>query len=140
MTEQDKLDVYIDQTLQIDREDPANSQRVLDITGAWKQRASEPPAIQPDWATTVREVMSHLDLGMPENPTQATSHILAALGTLNAAVAQANQQVQSLAVREDIIRQQSNVLDAVAMLVNLPNGKLYIDMVPLLQAIVEHPQ
>ena len=140
MTEDEKLDVYIDQTLQMDRSDPANAMRVHDITGAWKMRASEPAPLASGWRQTVAHVMQKLDLGVlteEDTPTSATGRLDAALDTIQNAIAQANIQVQKLAMRDEIIRNQSNILDAFAMILKLEQGKLYMDMVPMLRAIVE---
>ena len=137
MTEDQKLTVYIDETLQIDRNDAVNSQRIHDIVGAWKMRASEPPPITTDWSVTVREVLAFLQLPMAETPTQATGQIIAMLSTLRQAVDQANVNMQGLAYRDEVIKNQSNILDAFATLLKLENGKFYMDMVPMLQALVE---
>ncbi len=140
MTEDDKLNVYIDQTLQIDRNDPANSQRVHDITGAWKMRASEPPPLASGWRQVAAHVMQKLDLGMIDNetPSSATSRIDASIDVMRSAISQANEQVQSLALRDEIIRNHTNILDSFAMLLNLKSGSKYMDMVPMLQALVEN--
>jgi hypothetical protein len=135
MTEQEKLAVYIGQTLQIDAADPFYAQRVHDITGAWMMRANEPPPLATGWRQTVAHVMQRLDLGEPENPTQATSAINASLDTLMQAISQANQMVQTLATRDAIIKQQSNILDAFAAVLQLEQGRLYMDMVPMLQSM-----
>jgi hypothetical protein len=140
MTEQDKLAAYMYQTLAMDESDtsPAAAQRVHDITGAWMTRASEPPELPSGWRETVRLVMQRMDLGvLPDTPTQATTQINAGLDTFIAAISQANTQVQSLAMRDEIIKNQSNILDSFDVLLKLESGKLYIDMVPMLQALVE---
>jgi hypothetical protein len=140
VTEQEKLDTYLDQTLQIDRSDPAASQRVLDITGAWMYRSQEAPPVQTDWKPTVEYTLRRLNVPMTDTPSQATTAIDAGLATLDLAVQHANTQVQSLATMQEIVKNQGNILDAFAMILQLPSGALYMDMVPLLQGIVATAQ
>ncbi len=140
MTEAEKLDVYIDQTLQIDRTDPANATRVHDIAGAWMQRASEPPELPSGWRQTAVDVMQYLDVEVAQTPSAATTAIRSSLQAMTEAIRQANEQVQSLAMRDEIIKNQQNVLDAMAMLLKLPPGSFYADMVTLLRRVVDPDQ
>ena len=144
MTEDDKLEVWLKNRHKIDlygQHDVATAQRVHDMTDAWKARASEPSAMPSGWRQVAEHLYQRLDLGaLPDTPSLATTSLDAAIATIQSAVAQANIQVQSLATRDGIIQQQSNILDAFAAILKLESGKLYMDMVPMLQALVAtHP-
>jgi hypothetical protein len=115
----------------------AGSQRVIDISEAWMYRAQEAPPLVPAWDATVAQLYQRLDLGTPTTPEAATTVINAAIDTFANAVAEANGMVQGLAVRDEIIKQQQNVLDALAMILHLPSGSKYIDMVPMAQTMMD---
>jgi hypothetical protein len=132
MTEQEKLRVYFAQQ-GIDPNDAVADR----ITHAWMTRAQEPPPIAGDWKGTVQQILQRLDLGVPETPSQATTQIFSAMDTLRNAIEHANAAVQGLAMRDEIITNQGKVLDAFAMMLQLESGKQYMDMVPLMQAVIE---
>jgi hypothetical protein len=138
MTEDQKVFSYLE-SKGLDPSD-AGSQRVIDISEAWMYRSRlDAPPLVVAWDATVAQVMQRLDLGAPTTPEAATTSINAALDVFSNAINEANHMVQSLAVRDEIIKQQQNVLDAMAMVLHLPSGSKYIDMVPMLQAIVDPP-
>lgn len=137
MTEEEKFNVYIDETLQIDRNDATQAQRIHDMHGAWMMRANEPLPMPTGWKEVARHLYQRLDLGdLPESPSLATTALDSTIDMFKGAIGQANVQVQSLASRDQIIQQQSNILDAFAAVLKLEQGKLYMDMVPMLQAVV----
>jgi hypothetical protein len=136
MTEDQKVFNYLE-SKGLDPAD-AGSQRVIDISEAWMYRSQlDTPPLVVAWDATVAQVMQRLDLGAPTTPEAATSSINAALDTYTNAINEANQMVQTLAVRDEIIKQQQNVLDAMAMILHLPSGSKYIDMIPMMQAMVD---
>lgn len=141
MTEDQKLATFIAETQKLDASDPANAQRVADMTSAWMMRAQEPPPLsttEAGWQQTVQHILQRLDLGyLAETPTQACSQIDAALDTILKAIAESNHVVQAAATRDAIIKQQSDILDAFAAVLHLQQGQLYMDMVPILIALKE---
>jgi hypothetical protein len=82
------------------------------------------------------QTMQHLHIEFVENPSQCTTLIDAALFTLADAIQQANNTMQQTAAMQEAVKNQGNILDAFAMLLGLEQGKLYMDMVPTLQAIM----
>jgi hypothetical protein len=102
---------------------------------------TDPIVLIPEWDAVVAQIMRRLDLGTLEGvtPNNASTKINTALDVFSNAINEANHMIQSLAVRDGIIKEQSNILDAFAMILHLPSGSKYIDMVPMLQALVDTP-
>jgi hypothetical protein len=89
------------------------------------------------WRIVVMQTMQHLHLDFVENPSQCITAIDAALFTNSEAILQANNTMQQMAAMQEVIKNQGNILDAFAMVIGLPNGSMYMDMVPILQALKE---
>lgn len=137
MTEQEKLDVYLRETLRIDVTDPINFTRVADVTAAWMVRAAEPPVLLDDnWKGVVAHTLQRMKLAMVDSPLQATSLIDGAIDTAVDAINQANHVVQASATHLTVIKNQGHILDAFAMLLQAPSGSAYMDLIPKLQALV----
>ena len=90
------------------------------------------------WRAVVEHVMEHIGLSatMVETPTQAASLIDVSLDTLRAAVDHANTQVQMVATYSNVVVNQGKILDAFAAVLGLPQGKPYMDMVPMLRELM----